>query len=67
MPRIDARGGIVGAAELVACVRHASAPCLCGLLGFVLRQATPALFLPLRGRLGLFQVEMAQAVPTAWE
>jgi ASCH domain len=49
-------GGIVGRAELVACVRHSDSPWFVGRYGFVLENATPLPFLPLRGQLGLFEV-----------
>jgi hypothetical protein len=51
------RGGIVGQAELVACVRAHPSPWFAGKYGFVLAGVTPVPFRPLTGQLGFFAVE----------
>ena len=51
------RGGIIGEAELVDCVREHGSPWFTGKYGFVLRNAKPLPFRPLRGSLGFFVVE----------
>lgn len=61
VPAIDdlARGGIVGLAEITACVppeRRTSRWHMVGCHGFALRGAQPLRFTPLAGRLGFFDV-----------
>ena len=58
LPHRDAfeRGGIVGQADLVACLRAHESPYLCGPFGFVLANPRPLPFSPLKGALGLFNV-----------
>ncbi|MBY4733953.1 ASCH domain-containing protein [Cupriavidus pauculus] len=61
VPAIDelARGGIVGLAEVAACVppeRRTSRWHMEGCHGFALRAAQPLPFTPLAGRLGFFDV-----------
>jgi hypothetical protein len=48
------RGGIVGTAELVDCVTRHDSPWFWGPYGFVLRNARPLPFQPLRGMPGFF-------------
>jgi hypothetical protein len=48
------RGGIVGVAEIVDCVEASDSPWFFGRFGFVLRNARPVEFIPVRGALGLF-------------
>jgi len=48
------RGGIVGIAEIVDCVRESDSPWYMGEFGFVLRNARPLPFIPMRGMLGFF-------------
>lgn len=65
-PATIARGGIVGRARLVACIQKGGTqrgvdqrlgdPWFFGPWGFVLADATPLPFRPLRGQLGLFEV-----------
>lgn len=60
-PRFDElqRGGIVGVADVVACVpskRRSSAWHVEGQNGFALRGAMPLPFVPMNGRLGFFEV-----------
>lgn len=47
-------GGIVGAAEIVDCVESYESDWFVGRYGFVLRNARPVPFIPVRGALGLF-------------
>ena len=54
-------GGIIGQAEIVDCVDDHPSPWFTGRFGYVLANATPLPFRPLRGQLGLFEVEMEQA------
>ena len=49
-------GGIVGVAEVVDCVSSSGSPWFCGPFGFVLRNARPLPFTPLKGALGFFKV-----------
>lgn len=51
--RLD-RGGIIGVAEIVDCVRVSDSPWFFGRFGFVLRNARPVDFIPVRGELGFF-------------
>ncbi len=51
--RLD-RGGIIGIAEIVDCVRQSDSPWFFGRFGFVLRNARPVDFIPVRGDLGFF-------------
>ena len=55
-PGVFERGGIVGAAELVNCVTQHDSPWFRGPYGFVLRNARPLPFQPLRGMPGFFPV-----------
>lgn len=48
------RGGIIGFAEIVDCVEASESPWFFGRYGFVLRNATPCEFIPVRGQLGFF-------------
>jgi hypothetical protein len=61
-----ARGGIVGAAVLVDCVRKSESPWFFGRYGFELRDAMPLPFRPYKGALGFFEVEECamDAVPS---
>jgi hypothetical protein len=52
----DLRGGIVGIAEIVACTDKHNSPWFVGKYGFVLRNARPLPFTPLRGQLKFFDV-----------
>lgn len=51
-------GGIVGVAEIVNCVRKSESPWFFGEYGFVLRNARPLPFHPVRGQLGFFNVDL---------
>lgn len=54
------RGGIVGRAELVDCVREHPSPWFFGEYGFVLANAEPLPFIPCRGRLNFFRPELGR-------
>lgn len=49
-------GGIVGIVTIAGCVGRSSSPWFVGEYGFVLKDARPLPFVPLRGQLGLFDV-----------
>jgi hypothetical protein len=51
------RGGIVGVVHVVDCVTAHSSPWFVGPIGWVLREARPLPFCPMRGRLRLFRGE----------
>jgi len=50
------RGGIIGQVDIVDCVRASNSPWYMGAVGFVLRDAKPLPFRPLKGALGFFNV-----------
>lgn len=50
------RGGIIGSVELVDSVDTSESPWYMGEKGFVLRDPRPLPFVPLKGRLGFFDV-----------
>ena len=54
-----ARGGIVGRVDLVDVVQEHESPWFFGPFGLVLANPEPLPFRPLRGRLGLFEVDQA--------
>jgi hypothetical protein len=47
-------GGIIGVAEIVDCVETSDSPWFFGRYGFVLRNARPVEFIPVKGVLSLF-------------
>lgn len=47
-------GGIVGVAEIVGCVDNSDDPWFVGRFGFLIRNARPIDFIPVRGALGFF-------------
>jgi hypothetical protein len=51
-------GGIIGEVEIVDCVKKSDSQWFEGPFGFVLKNAKPMEFLPLLGKLGLFEVRM---------
>jgi hypothetical protein len=53
-----ARGGIVGVAEIVDCVRASDSPWFVGAWGFVLANVQPLEFLPCKGALGFFRLPL---------
>lgn len=50
------RGGIIGSVEIADCVTDSASPWFVGRYGFVLRDPQPLPFVPLKGRLGFFDV-----------
>lgn len=52
------RGGIVGQAEVVDCVKQSDSPWFCGEYGFVLRNARILPFQPCKGALGFFRPKL---------
>lgn len=53
-PAADYRGGIVGVAEIIGCVEGSANEWFVGRYGFVIRNARPVPFIPVRGALGFF-------------
>lgn len=53
------RGGIIGVAEIVDCVEESASPWFFGRYGFVLQNARPVEFIPVRGALGFFEWRQA--------
>ncbi len=51
-------GGIVGSVEITKCVARSDSPWFCGLFGFVLARPEVREFVPMKGRLGFFEVEL---------
>jgi hypothetical protein len=54
-------GGIVGVAEIVDCVSRSTSPWFVGKFGFVIRNARPLPFMPLKGALGFFPASYLDA------
>lgn len=50
------RGGIIGTVEIIDCVNQSASPWFVGDYGFVLANAKPLPFQPLKGALGFFNV-----------
>ena len=59
------RGGIIGSAEIIDCVRASSSPWFMGEHGFLLRDAKPLPFQPFKGALGFFDVPNIQLATPA--
>lgn len=55
------RGGIVGEAVLLDCVRRHDSEWFCGPFGFVLGEQKPLEFFPMKGALGFFEVPNQEA------
>ncbi|KAB2896783.1 MAG: hypothetical protein F9K35_13300 [Burkholderiaceae bacterium] len=55
-------GGIVGRVQLVACTRAHESPYFCGPFGWVFDDPQPLPFKPLKGRLGLFNVNAMEVL-----
>ena len=51
-------GGIIGEAEILDCVKHSDSQWFEGPFGFVLKNAKERKFLPMKGKLGIFDVEI---------
>lgn len=64
-PSIDQlqRGGIVGEAEIVDCVRSSGSRWFVGPYAFVLRNARPLPFVPCKGELGFFVPDLSSPPP----
>lgn len=60
-PKELPRGGIIGVAEIVDCVEASDSPWFFGRYGFVLRNARPVGFIPVKGALGFFDWRKAVA------
>jgi hypothetical protein len=60
MPEINEfeMGGIVGSAEIIGCVTQHTSQWFFGPYGFVLKNARTVKFVPLRGQLNFFNVEV---------
>lgn len=56
-------GGIVGVAEIVDCVSASASPWFVGDYGFVIRNARPLPFMPLKGALGFFAAGYRELAP----
>ena len=56
-------GGIVGVVEIVDCITSSSSEWFVGPYGFLIRNARPLTFAPLRGYLGFFNVPDTQVRP----
>lgn len=54
------RGGIVGRVEVIDCVDHSPSIWYRGAYGFVLQGAQPTAFVPCRGRLSFFEVDLRE-------
>ncbi|CAJ4326476.1 gp69 [Burkholderia pseudomallei] len=52
------RGGVVGCVEVIDCVDRSTSPWFRGSFGLILRHARPMPFVPYRGRLNLFEIDM---------
>src|SRR5690606_12978625 len=53
-----ARGGIIGSVEIVDCLDWSDSKWYMGQKAYVLRDATPLPFFPMKGRLGFFDCPM---------
>lgn len=51
------RGGIVGIANIIDCVKQSESPWFFGEFGFVLTEQRPLAFMPLRGKLWFFDTK----------
>lgn len=60
-PELLLRGGIIGSVELVDSVDTSDSPWYMGEKGFVLRDPKPLPFVPLKGRLGFFEVDLGSS------
>jgi hypothetical protein len=52
------RGGIVGKAKIIDCVRQSNSPWFCGDYGFMLTNPEPVPFRPLSGKLHFFEATL---------
>jgi ASCH domain len=56
LPDTFERGGLIGQATLIDCVKASDSPWFFGRYGFVIRDVKPLPFQPMRGQLGFFDV-----------
>lgn len=54
------RGGIVGSVEIVDCVDRSYSNWFFGPIGFILKDPQPIDFIPMKGKLSLFEVDHCQ-------
>ena len=57
LPENYTTGGIVGSVEIVDCITKSNSKWFFGRYGFVLKNAAPLPFMPIRGQLGFFRVD----------
>lgn len=53
-----AYGGIIGSVTLVNCVRESGSEWFDGPIGWELQKPAPCRFIPMKGKLGLYEVEL---------
>lgn len=53
-------GGVIGVAEIVDCVEESTSPWFFGKFGFVLKNARPLPFFPVKGQQGFFGVDVPE-------
>jgi hypothetical protein len=51
-------GGVIGTSEIIDCVPAHTSRWFFGRYGFVLRKARPVPFIPMKGRLGIFEASL---------
>lgn len=61
-PMKEHRGGIIGIAKMTGCVKESDSPWFFGEYGFQIEQAKPLPFMPLKGKLGFFNVDIEDRV-----
>lgn len=54
-------GGVIGSVEVVDCVKQSDSPWFCGPVGWVLKHPKPLVFRPVKGRLGLWDMEYPES------
>ena len=65
LPQQYGLGGVVGACQVVGCLEASESPWFVGPYGFALYGARPMPFVPLRGRLGFFEVPVTDELHAA--
>jgi hypothetical protein len=58
LPELE-RGGVIGSVEITDCVAHSASPWFFGPYGLTLSNPQTLPFVPVRGALGFFDVEMS--------
>jgi hypothetical protein len=56
-------GGLVGVMRITDCVNQSPSPWFCGPYGFVIEAATSNPFIPYKGSLGFFNVDLLESEP----